>query len=404
MACCGLLLIGCAEVPGHRNSTAARSDTDSIGAEGSPGRAQFSLEETPVLALHGIRGPDGYEFTAPVAAAVRLGRSRIALLNQKSARFHVIDADAGAYVATGPAASSTGNDVREIGGMCALSDSTLVLHDVRRGRVSVVDAGSWEAVRAPVISDVRRVVGCLDGGMLLVHLTATPDMGSPGGRSMEPYRLAWVDPQSDASPIIELPALPSVRRVLKLPRGIFVEAPFAAVNSYGATGDYAFVADGSARAIRTYDRAGTLVSTISLGGAERTVTADMRERYMASAEATLPRGIIDAWRPTMHNRDTFPATLPAFGAVIPGRRGEIWVEDVPLATDTPRRWTVMDVNGEVLGSIETPRPFTVLSVGDNDVAGAWHGRDGSASVHEFRIYRINRLASSTRSSSTGGRG
>lgn len=65
----------------------------------------------------------------------------------------------------------------------------------------------------------------------------------------------------------------------------------------------------------------------------------------------------------------FHETMPAYSAIEPDTEGNLWVADYRAGPDDPFRWTVFDIEGRLLGSLDMPAGLTVHEIGADYVLG-----------------------------------
>ena len=99
--------------------------------------------------------------------------------------------------------------------------------------------------------------------------------------------------------------------------------------------------------------------------------------------------IADVWVATEH--------MPAFSAMLIDEADNIWLRDYVVNEETvgtwgaaptqPTRWTVLDSDGMLLGSVELPARFLPRVISDEVVAGVY--RD-EAEVEYVHVYELTR--------------
>jgi hypothetical protein len=81
----------------------------------------------------------------------------------------------------------------------------------------------------------------------------------------------------------------------------------------------------------------------------------------------------------------FPATHPAYGALLANRDGYLWVQN---ADTTHRRWSVFHPDGHWLGDVPVPRRFTPYELSAQHVLGVQKDELGVPFVRAFRLLRV----------------
>jgi hypothetical protein len=81
--------------------------------------------------------------------------------------------------------------------------------------------------------------------------------------------------------------------------------------------------------------------------------------------------------------DLVPDFRPAFGRIVVGEGGRVWVEEYdPWASETKRWWLYDDRTGELVGTLELPAGLEVHEFGSDVVLGVF--RDGTGLAHVRR--------------------
>jgi hypothetical protein len=84
----------------------------------------------------------------------------------------------------------------------------------------------------------------------------------------------------------------------------------------------------------------------------------------------------------------FPATVPAYAALLVDRDDDLWVQNYPRPTDRMSHWVVFNQAGSLLATIDLPLNLTVTEIGRDYILGiALEPPDDVNHVQEFRLHR-----------------
>ncbi len=104
--------------------------------------------------------------------------------------------------------------------------------------------------------------------------------------------------------------------------------------------------------------------------------------------------------------------LPAFARVLSDAAGYLWVQEyeAPSERPAPRRWTVFDPEGRVLGFVATPAELTIVEIGEDyifgttreestgaELAQTWPLKRSATRLHRIRL-RADEMRARIRSS------
>ncbi|MEO7353479.1 MAG: hypothetical protein ABIZ70_03925, partial [Gemmatimonadales bacterium] len=79
-----------------------------------------------------------------------------------------------------------------------------------------------------------------------------------------------------------------------------------------------------------------------------------------------------------------PISLPTISAVVAGSDGTIWLGR-EVRAGSPRRWTLLDPRGEVVGDFTVPAAFEVRAGSATGLWGVEKDGDGVPRVVEMRV-------------------
>jgi hypothetical protein len=84
--------------------------------------------------------------------------------------------------------------------------------------------------------------------------------------------------------------------------------------------------------------------------------------------------------------DLVPDFRPAFGRIVVGEGGRVWVEEYdPWASETKRWWLYDDRTGELVGTLELPAGLEVHEFGSDVVLGVFRDETGLAHVRRHAL-------------------
>ncbi len=162
-------------------------------------------------------------------------------------------------------------------------------------------------------------------------------------------------------------------------------APFGRSTFIAANGGEWWVGDSERAELRVYDTRGRLLRIIRWSHPPQSVRADDRERIVRDF-LRRARGTLDpAAARDLAAKLPFPATYPAFAALLVDREGRAWVQDGDPARAS--RWTVFDQDGRRLGGIELPPGLQPLDIGSDYVLGRW---TSPGAAEHVRLHRLRK--------------
>jgi hypothetical protein len=151
-------------------------------------------------------------------------------------------------------------------------------------------------------------------------------------------------------------------------RGVMGTAPFARDASAVAVGDDVIMGDQTGHELRVVDLDGTLRRIVRWNGPSLEVTSEevaaWKNAQVAAADPRDRAGVR-----TYLEGTPLPERRPAYGALLPGPAGEIWVAEYAHPGNSPSAWTVLGPEGRWLGPVPMPAAFTPLQVGVSWILG-----------------------------------
>jgi hypothetical protein len=88
-----------------------------------------------------------------------------------------------------------------------------------------------------------------------------------------------------------------------------------------------------------------------------------------------------------YSPDRTPRDLPYYADLIPGPRGEMWVQEYSASPTEPTRYIVVGPTGSARAWVHVPRGFRVRDVGLDYVVGVHVDDDGVETVQVYRLVR-----------------
>jgi len=328
----------------------------------------WSLSDQPVLQIGVVDGDSAYQLFR-VRGAVRLSDGRIAIANDGSSEVRYFDA-------TGHHIRSVGRSGRGPGEFMSVSALVRFLAD----SLIVGDSGLRRTTLLAPDGEVVRTeaglppVGALSDGSLVRQTHVTPeqkfvhDGPARDEAVLVRYRLARSDPDT----LVRLAGNESVQVVESDARSTLTTGynrPFGLKRTTSLYGMSVFTADGATPEIRVLDQTGVLRRLIRYDQPVRPVTSADEAGYRDRFLEPIPPGVYRQRAERAVGGEAFPATMPVLQSIMHDRAGNLWIEEYRAEPSEPPRWTVLDADGQWLGSVATPAGFRVTDIGDDYVLG-----------------------------------
>lgn len=136
--------------------------------------------------------------------------------------------------------------------------------------------------------------------------------------------------------------------------------------------------------ILSYDPDGTLREIIRVEGVDLTLSPDL---VAATRRRTREGGDGEEAPWAQRFWDAVPETRPAFGEIRLDAMGHLWVAEHVAGVGMPRNWMVFSPDGSLLGLVEVPHDFRVLSIGRDHVIGAMPDFPGTEIIRRYPLRR-----------------
>lgn len=350
--------------------------------------AEWRLMAVPIVAIGGD-GAMETEFLR-ISSAWRATDGTIVVVNGGSRELRYFSAT-GAFLRSFGRQGEGPGEFRSVGWSTHAGD-TAIVYDGSLRRITWVHAGlpNGHSIRRVSTTDDRGpdVVGRLEDGRWLVHALSNPDVNARGRQRPTGYAGLLA---SDASGRVEwLAEGPDL--------SLFVSGASEKMVSVGvAAFPASFAMSASGRRIWLGDRAEDSVTMIDAASGVRTVVRlpdapTMLTRSFVAAERA---GELDLARTAAQRRmverkyeaDLLPDRLPAFGEMVPGLEGSVWVERLTSVVADSTRYVVISPNGSVVARVTAPPGFRVTDVGSDVVVGVHRDGDGVETVRAYRLTR-----------------
>ncbi len=136
-------------------------------------------------------------------------------------------------------------------------------------------------------------------------------------------------------------------------------------------GDRIYIGSGDSYEIGVYALDGTLKQLVRKRHNSVNVTAEDIER---SEQEQLESATDENWKRVTRRfleKMEYPKTMPPYYNILVDVSGNLWVSEYGKAGDEQPRWTVFRADGQMLGSITTPKGLRLMEVGADFILGGW---------------------------------
>lgn len=398
-------VLGCGAGADGRSGTVIRDSAGIVIVENGPDGAwpedeAWRLSAAPILEIGVFEGEDVYQLHGVVQAA-RLSDGRLVVANAGTHELRFYDAD--------------GRHLRSVGGEGGGPGEFRGIRALDRAAGDTILAWDWDAVRLSVFAPdgefVRSVsptvvdegfrpqfYGAFAGGSFVIRPRIIPSdlLRAGDGLRRDTAAYARYDGR-DGAPLDTVAVTPGRERVVRVGEGdrfSLWDPLFGRGPHFDVHGRRAYVGVSDRYEVRVYTPDAGLQRVIRRVGDPVPVTEADVDRYVEdrALDALDPgeredpaamRQLKEAFR-DRHRAETFPA----FDAVLADDVGNLWVRehDRPGA-EGPRRWSVFDADGRLLGTVETPRGLKVFQIGRDFVLG--RARD-ELDIELVRLYTLTK--------------
>jgi hypothetical protein len=353
---------------------------------------RWQLSAAPEVEIGVLEGEEPYQFNQ-VRGAFRLSDGRIVAANNGTAELRYYDARGRFLMAAGRRGGGPGEFQYMGVPFRTPGDSILIADGSGTGRISLFDP-EGRFVRSygqPAGRSAGAFMGALTDGTVVrrtgIRFLAIPESG------VSRDSLALVRYTAEGELVDTVARLPGSERYRTIQQsGSTMEvmqrpAPFAREQQVAIRGDEIYTGAGDRFEIARYDAERGLVGLIRIERPNRPVTSEIGEQFRRS---TLERARDDNARRLAERYladVTFPATLPAHGALRVDGTGHLWVEEYRAPGEVQPRWSIFDSQGRWLGVLETPPGLEVMDIGSDYLLGLWKDE---LDVEHLRLYRVDK--------------
>lgn len=390
------LLAACA---GGETATRGAAVRDSAGVtiveNGAP-REAWTVDALPSVDIGVLEGEPAYQLFRAVAGT-RLSDGRIVVANSGTGELRFYDAE-GRHLRTAGGKGEGPGEFQELMGLWRTAGDSLLAYDWRQLRVSVLGPeGAYvrsfrletgEAVRFP-----SPLGPTAEGGLLArVGMVYTAGQVSTGVRRDSLAVLAY-DMEGGLRDTVAAMAGPEV--YVKASEGFMSvrTVPFGENSVVAAVGGHLVTGDTGRPELALRRPDGTVARLVRWAGPPRPVTdedmAGYRDRQLAQLDQVdYPESAAAPLR-AMIEEIPHGERFPAFGRILPGPAGDLWVQAGTAPGVDGRTWLAFDPEGHLEAEVEMPAGLTPWAVGSDWVLGRWEDELG---VEHVRMHRLSRGA------------
>jgi hypothetical protein len=320
----------------------------------------------PDVSIGVVKGEAPYLFSA-VSDATRQEDGTIVVANCSSGEVRWFD-DEGRFIRSvgrrgqGPGEYTFLRRIFRLGG-----DTLGTFDGLNANRITIL-APDGDVVRTitlgPVVAALPDVLGRLSNGTFVARLydrvtNATPDV--PFRMTMS---LVLIDSTGQRSDSVS--GLPGADQVALGQRGPFVNARLGRGARFAVRDDRIFYGAQDSTGIVAFG------PDLERFAVTRTITTTSPITDAAKREFEAMRGAMDDRPPDGVGAVFGPAwapEMPAFGDIVAGRDGRLWVQDPPRPNHHPLVWTAYDDGGDAVARVEIPPRFFPFEFGRDWVLG-----------------------------------
>jgi hypothetical protein len=163
--------------------------------------------------------------------------------------------------------------------------------------------------------------------------------------------------------------------------------PFYATTLTGVSDSLVYTLDTATPNLTLWDCAGRRRRSVVLPMPDRplssAVVTRLKERESRDSRGEAERALVDM----RYARGNLPSRLPRVRSIVPGVRGELWVEQYEPDPRAQATWWILDRRGLVVATLATPEGFRIRSVLHDRVGGVHTDTDGLESIRVYGIVR-----------------
>lgn len=320
----------------------------------------------PMLLLGAIIGDPAHEFTR-VTGATRLSDGRIAVADAGVSEVRVFDA-AGGHVVTYGRKGGGPQEFEDLRMGGVLPGDTLVLFDSARRWVTLLhpDGGFGRSFTVgSEMGDFAVAVGLIGSDALAFGggMSFSSDQGFPTGR-VRPGSI-YGTTRMDGSAGVSLGRLPAAEMWAETDGSNFSARllPFGRTTATATGRGRFFVGTNESWEIAAYDGDGALREIIRADRAERPVTDELREGYVASRLADTEDEDAQRAIRARYRDMPFAEVVPHYELIRVDGQGRLWVREGTVPDQAEAGWAVFDAEGRLLGQVVLPTDVHPLEIG-----------------------------------------
>ncbi len=352
--------------------------------------AGISIDPTPIVSIGAADGEAAYRLLRVFDAMV-VADGRIVISDAGSGELRVFDST-GSHLATIGRRGAGPMEFAEFSQAQLYANATqVIVGDEGAARVHVLtpDLTFRETRRFTLYPDTPRPFfrGLAANGDWIVQAFANGGTlsGRPGQVLESVYQLMRYDSLGAMRDTIL--ALPGRARIVHEHRGAvyFPYGPLSSEPLFAIDGDRVVVVSGSAPALQIYGLDGAVIGE-EVWDRERVRSVQLWDEYKRQSVVAMAGQRDAALYADFHEKaQTLPEYAPLYTGIKVDGRGRIWLERFRMPLDSARSWDVLDRDGRLLGTAETPRGVTVLRFTQDLMIG--RARD-SLGVERVQLFRV----------------
>lgn len=340
------------------------ADEGGSGA-GSPAPSTFVVAAEPEVSIGVQKGEAAYELSG-VSDATRLSDGTIIVADCQSAQLRWFDVSGRFLRSAGRSGQGPGEFVF-LRRLFPLGGDTVGAYDGLQPRITIYTPdGSLARVVSlgPMTAQSPDVLGRLSNGLFVARRFDYRTTAPPGTLYRTTDAILLLDESGQpVDSIVGLPA--SDMRAPPTPSGPYLGLRLQRNAVISVLPDGVVYGGQDAAGLIELDGALERVGVTTTVTRPEPVTEEVKQAYQAMMDAgddKPPEGIGTS------SVDEYPDSMPAFGAVLAGRDGRLWVEDPVRPGRQPLAWTAYE-DGETVARVEIPPRFFPFEFGRDWVLG-----------------------------------
>lgn len=348
----------------------------------------WRLADAPSLDIGSVEGAEEEQLFRATDATT-LPDGRIAVANSGSHEVRIYGADGAFLSAVGGEGDGPG-EFQFLLSISRLGGDTLRGWDPSARRLSDLSAGAG-FLGSTRVNDAEgqfsNYVGTLPDGRLVMNLTSLPEPESlEDGKLLERAGSYWIY-SAAGEPVEEVATFPAGARITRVTTtdgtvtGMsIITPPFRVETQVEIVSDGLVAALPDRFELRVLDADAGLTRIVRYGETLLPVTGARIDEWVNQAPPER-RADQRAWIADV----PMPEHIPTVQALLVDREENAWIRQYSDVADMPSRWTVIDADGEWLGTVEMPPRFRPLEIGADYVLGHWTDELDVEHVRRFEL-------------------